>query len=248
MIPNIFQHEFKILNGMPAYIFFEQNDSELIKGDEFNDKVAMLIEFAREKQLNRVGFLFYKNTEKYNTYEKIMLANEFTPFAEKIEVRKKLLSLPAKNFNFEWKSVSDSHVTEDEFAELWTRCMMYTGNTHSTLTINEHIDSLKSELQASWKSSCFVAYNGRDPIGISIPHLEPGTRDEGRLFYFGILPDKRGQGLAKQMHADSLYLLKNLGAGYYVGSTHETNTRMRRVFKSNGCTLTAKTVSFYYYF
>ncbi|MFG6496491.1 GNAT family N-acetyltransferase [Fictibacillus sp. UD] len=86
------------------------------------------------------------------------------------------------------------------------------------------------------------------PVAVCIPHIEPGTRNEGRLFYFGVLPEERGKGYAGKLHKRSLYLLKEMGASYYVGSTHESNIAMQRVFEKSGCEVRGRKSSFYYYF
>ncbi|WP_233522734.1 hypothetical protein [Peribacillus glennii] len=45
-------------------------------------------------------------------------------------------------------------------------------------------------------------------MGIAIPHIEPGTDSEGRLFYFGLMPEERGKGKSAEIHMDCLMLLK----------------------------------------
>jgi len=37
-----------------------------------------------------------------------------------------------------------------------------------------------------------------------MPHIEPGTSEEGRLFYFGIIPSERGKGKSKLLHKQAL--------------------------------------------
>ncbi|WP_371320149.1 hypothetical protein [Chengkuizengella axinellae] len=98
-----------------------------------------------------------------------------------------------------------------------------------------------------WKNFCNVIFLRNIPIGISIPHIEPGTLNEGRLFYFGILPEHRGKGLSSVIHYQSLIMLKQMGATYYIGSTHDENIKMQKVFQRNDCITRAHTESYYLY-
>ena len=45
--------------------------------------------------------------------------------------------------------------------------------------------------------------------GISIPHIEQGTTDEGRMFYFGVVPEHGGKGYGKLFHTITLELLNH---------------------------------------
>ncbi|MBS4174712.1 GNAT family N-acetyltransferase [Bacillus sp. FJAT-49736] len=115
--------------------------------------------------------------------------------------------------------------------------------------MEQHFDSIKSELgRKKWRNSCRVFIKEEEPIAVTIPHIEPGTEDEGRLFYFGIVPKERGKGLSSILHNQSLSFLKEMGATYYIGSTQTTNIRMQNVFKKNGCCLRAQMESYYKYF
>jgi hypothetical protein len=121
-------------------------------------------------------------------------------------------------------------------------------NTKSTLSMEEHLRSVKLELGPCWRKSCYAVYENRHPIGIAIPHIEPGTSEEGRLFYFGLIPEERGKGKSAEIHRDSLILLNRLGALFYIGSTNQANHGMQKVFLKNGCRITSRIESYYYYF
>lgn len=114
-------------------------------------------------------------------------------------------------------------------------------NAPSSLSIHEHFHSIQTELGGDWQKSRIAFYESNQPIGISIPHIEPGTKNEGRLFYFGLLPEERGKGLSAHIHLQSLNILKQMGATYYVGSTHITNEKMQKVFWKNGCCIRTET-------
>ncbi len=127
------------------------------------------------------------------------------------------------------------------------QCMYASDNSPTSLTMDEHLNIVKNEIGENWSKSCNVIYLEDKPVGISIPHIERGTVDEGRLFYFGILPEERGKGHSVSIHYQSMNLLKEMGATYYIGSTHETNKKMQKVFLKSGCSIKAETESYYKY-
>ena len=53
-----------------------------------------------------------------------------------------------------------------------------------------------------WRSNCYTFFKENNLVGISIPHIEMGTNDEGRMFYFGIVPEMRGKGLGSKNSQD----------------------------------------------
>nr|WP_256521942.1 GNAT family N-acetyltransferase [Halobacillus sp. A5] len=100
---------------------------------------------------------------------------------------------------------------------------------------------LKKEIGAPYLQSCLTAYENEQAIGIIMPHIEPGTKEEGRLFYFGVLPEFRRQGRGRELHHLALTKLrKEFGASDYIGATSHNNTPMLRIFEANGCNLKAK--------
>lgn len=108
-------------------------------------------------------------------------------------------------------------------------------NTPSRLSIEEQLEALKTKLGVNWRDSCIAVYKDNQPTGVVMPHIEPGTTSEGRLFYFGLVPKMRGKGLSQPLHHYALHVLKGMGATYYIGSTHISNTPMIRTFKKNNC-------------
>ncbi|WP_456271964.1 GNAT family N-acetyltransferase [Bacillus sp. AK031] len=85
----------------------------------------------------------------------------------------------------------------------------------------------------------FCMYNavieGED-AGVFLSHIEPFTRAEGRLFFFGVVPEFQGRGLAASMHRFALATLKlDLNAKSYIGVTDGGNQAMKKIFLQNGC-------------
>jgi RimJ/RimL family protein N-acetyltransferase len=71
-------------------------------------------------------------------------------------------------------------------------------------------------------------------VGVVLPQIYPDMPTLGTLFHIGILPEFRGRGLGRILHAKGLELLAD-EVGTYVGSTHVANAPMIRVFERNGC-------------
>ena len=150
----------------------------------------------------------------------------------------KTLEGPFKKINtFHAESLSASQVTDSDFAILYDACRSGSANKNNLFSISQIMESLGSELGANWRDQCFIFSQEGMNYGISIPHIEQGTTDEGRMFYFGVVPEQRGKGYGKIFHAITLELLKKLGAKAYVGSTDTSNEHMRRIFEANGCIL-----------
>jgi hypothetical protein len=45
----------------------------------------------------------------------------------------------------------------------------------------------------------------------------------------------RGKRYGTMLHEKALYIFKEIGASYYIGSTDEMNDAMKRVFSNNNC-------------
>ncbi|MFA7332140.1 MAG: GNAT family N-acetyltransferase [Candidatus Delongbacteria bacterium] len=75
-----------------------------------------------------------------------------------------------------------------------------------------------------------------DVVGLVLPQLFPDSPHEGTLYWIGLLPNWRGRGWGRILHARGLRHLSERGARRYIGSTPVENLPMRRVFAANGCT------------
>jgi GNAT superfamily N-acetyltransferase len=84
-----------------------------------------------------------------------------------------------------------------------------------------------------------VAYNNNEPVGVVFAQRYDDRPEEGSLFFIGVLPEHRGKGYAKVLHAKGLEMLAAIGVTEYVGSTDIANAPMIRAFAANGCRLYA---------
>lgn len=131
-------------------------------------------------------------------------------------------------------TLGNSIYTDAEFAAIYEACRSGSANKNNLFTIEQIMDSLELELGDGWRSLAMLFLEGDEVIGIAIPHIEAGTKDEGRLFYFGIMPKWRSRGKATSCHGEALRFLQKLGAKHYVGSTDVANQAMIRVMNNNG--------------
>ncbi|MBD3366868.1 MAG: GNAT family N-acetyltransferase [Candidatus Eisenbacteria bacterium] len=76
--------------------------------------------------------------------------------------------------------------------------------------------------------------NGRT-VGVVLPQRFPGPRNEGTLFYMGIVPERRNEGLGRALHRAGLAFLAQAGVERYIGSTDDRNVPMLRIFDANDC-------------
>ncbi|WP_079528702.1 GNAT family N-acetyltransferase [Halobacillus hunanensis] len=125
---------------------------------------------------------------------------------------------------------------EESFKQVWSQSMEGSLNASSSLTMDEQFNSVEKELGPNYRHTCQMVYEGAKPIGVVMPHIEPGTTGEGRLFYFGLIPEKRGKGKSRALHRQALSVLRDeFNADYYMGSTSYRNEPMLKVFDYNGC-------------
>ncbi|WP_421384025.1 GNAT family N-acetyltransferase [Bacillus salacetis] len=97
------------------------------------------------------------------------------------------------------------------------------------------LDGLYTEVERDKFRIYLVRKAGKD-AGFFIPHIEPYTKTEGRIFFFGITPQFRGQGLASEVHNFAAASLRmELKADSYIGTTDVQNLPMKKVFQKNGC-------------
>jgi RimJ/RimL family protein N-acetyltransferase len=246
LINVLFKNQFKVIDGLPNSISLEQIDS--FHSNDLAKNLTEYLSLCEKLSLERTSVLLNKRSDNFNYISNILMINGFEHYASKVEYIKNLNTIEVQNKKYNWKSLNDAELTEGDFKVYWEMCMKDSANAKSSLTMDQHLLSVESELGEKWRNSCRVFYIERTPIGITIPHIEPGTIDEGRIFYFGLFPEARGRNFASDLHYQSLQFLKEMGARYYIGATHLANTKMQKVFLRNNCTVKAYNEVFYKYF
>jgi ribosomal protein S18 acetylase RimI-like enzyme len=84
-----------------------------------------------------------------------------------------------------------------------------------------------------------IAYRDEKPVGVIFAQRYDDKMEEGSLFFVGVMPEYRGQGQGKVLHAKGLEMLASIGVKEYVGSTDVQNEAMIKTFAANGCRLYA---------
>jgi len=210
-----------------------------VKGVKKNNE-DYLIAFTTlldEWNAEKVGYLSLLMDEENEDW---LLKRGFNKVSSIVEYTRNLEETFNPTMEIKVDTLSESHLSDSAFAELYESCRSGSANKNKLFSIDQIMESFVNELGSKWREHCYIFSNGKQALGISIPHIEEGTRDEGRLFYFGVVPEQRGKGYGTVFHLLSLEIMKRFGAKSYVGSTDENNQHMIRIFETNGCTLRDK--------
>ncbi|HDR7794528.1 TPA: GNAT family N-acetyltransferase [Bacillus luti] len=245
-IQNVFGPSKKVLNGLPNAVTIEELEEDVLYNVQtYKEKISRFEEICFNWELKRASIVLNKRFSSYSSSVKVLLDADFSLYAAKVEVCRELNNIEVLEKQYTYRSIAEGTLSEKEFKYIWEQCMSDSGNQSAILSIDEHFHSVQAELGKGWGRSCIVFYDKNEPIGMSMPHIEPGTESEGRLFYFGIMPYYRGKGISSRMHLQSLQMLKEMGATYYIGSTYTSNEKMQRIFWRNNC-LVKTEIELYY--
>ncbi|HGH7173735.1 TPA: GNAT family N-acetyltransferase [Bacillus wiedmannii] len=245
VVQSIFGPSKKVLNGLPNAVTIEEIEEDAFYNVQtYKEKISRFEEICFNWELKRASIVLNKRFSSYNSSARVLLDADFSLHAAKVEVCRELDDIEALEKQFTYRSIEETLSAKD-FKYIWEQCMLNSGNQNSILNIDEHFYSVQTELDKGWEKSCIVFYDKNEPIGLSIPHIESGTESEGRLFYFGVMPYYRGKGISSQLHLQSLHMLKEMGATYYIGSTHTSNEKMQRIFWRNNCSVKTE-IELYY--
>ncbi|GAK00178.1 GNAT family N-acetyltransferase [Geomicrobium sp. JCM 19055] len=84
----------------------------------------------------------------------------------------------------------------------------------------QFLQSMKVELPSQYHAMFTVYIDDGIPVGIVLPHIEPNTDQEGRMFWIGVHPNYKGIGYGALLHKVGLHRLQNdFHAKTYVGIT-----------------------------
>lgn len=222
---------FNTIKKDQEYWLVDQVKLEEVSGHDYREAFRSLLDEWREKQIGYLSLLMDVTHEDWlleQGFRKISTIVEYTRALDESITGKREVSVEA---------LADGEMADSDFAELYEHCRSGSANKNKLFTIEQVMESLENELGPNWRTSCYIFRKSGEPIGLSIPIIEQGTVDEGRLFYFGVVPEWRGKGYGTELHQISLQLLNSIGATKYVGSTDEANRHMIGIFERNGCVL-----------
>lgn len=217
-----------------AYWLVDQVNIEGKSEEEYKVEFTKLLKEYEEQKIEYLSLLMEEHFENWllsKGFRKISVIHEYTKSLEEEHLIESELTFHA---------LSEGLMTDKEFADAYELCRSGSANKNIPQLIEKIMAALSQELGENWRSHCYYFLKDNELVGISIPHMEMGTTDEGRMFYFGIVPNKRGFGLGAEIHKITLYLMKQMNAKTYVGSTDESNKHMINIFKKNGCVIRNK--------
>lgn len=222
----------KVLDGTPNYFAIE-DIGRVSTSNDFKKLLEEMMNYVSNAGIQSVSIILGKEEASNPGYIRFLEEAHFKKHGIQYFFRRDLISLKSLDEPFAIKSIGETG--KDLFVKVWEASTAESLNAVSLLSIEKQFKGMKSELGTDYRKSCLVAYKNENPIGVTMPHIEPGTIDEGRLFYFGLIPAFRGKGLATSFHRLSLQYLRKLGARHYIGATGHKNLPMQRVFQKNGC-------------
>ncbi len=134
-----------------------------------------------------------------------------------------------------WRLETMAALGEEEFAARMV--VASEGDPFSPSTPESAVADLRELVQYAGEEfdpEHWFAVSDGDPLGVLLPQVYPDDPLEGTLFYLGVVPERRRQGLGSQLHRLGLEFLHERGAVRYVGSTDERNIAMLKVFAHAG--------------
>ncbi|MBD7907713.1 GNAT family N-acetyltransferase [Sporosarcina gallistercoris] len=222
---------FSTIKKEKEYWLVDQVKQPVVSERDYEETFQELLREWNHKEVDYLSLLMDE------TFEVWLLKKGFHKVSVIVEYTVDLHPIHMQRPDISSMILADSEMTDETFAHLYEQCRSGSANKNILFTIEQIMESFELELGPDWRSHCMIFQKEDQPVGISIPHIEPGTKEEGRLFYFGILPKWRGKGVGTVCHQHSLEALKGFGATYYVGSTDAANAGMIRIFENNGCVL-----------
>jgi len=200
--------------------------------------------YVKEKDVQSASVIVNEKEDFNREYVELLRECGFRKDEQQYFYKRDLSSLEEQDQEKFIEIKSMEQTSEDLFKKVWQEAATGSLNDTSPRIIEKEFEGMKSELGPAYTKSCLIAFYGKNPIGVTMPHIEPGTIDEGRLFYFGLVPDYRNKRLGASLHKLSMYLLQEMGAAYYIGATGRKNLPMQRIFQVNGCQMFERKVTY----
>lgn len=231
--------EAKILDGTPNYLVIE-DIGEINSAKHFEEILMELKKYVMEKGIQSVSIVLNEPQAEYASYRELLGEFSFQQQDIQLFYRKDLSDFEDVEMETPLSIKSLEEATSGVFLETWIQASTGSLNASApftSLSAQKEFEGMQAELGVNYQKSCLVIFYGHQAIGVTMPQIEQGTVDEGRLFYFGIIPAFRGKGLGEYLHKLSLHFLKQMGAAYYIGATGQHNIPMQRIFEANACEL-----------
>ena len=136
---------------------------------------------------------------------------------------------------FEYRSILDAPIPDEVFEVIASTAHDEDRSNLAVLGKKEFDYLVRWANDAYDPAVWWLAYLGGSLAGFVFPQLYYDARTMGSVWHIGVLPEFRGKGFGKILHARALETLRVLGAERYSGSTEPENEAMIRIFRANGC-------------
>ena len=226
------EKHFKIRRSASS-IMIKENNAEAFTEEQLKEIMQYCVAEAEKEGVEKLHFEISSKSPNYDVYKKCFETYSFEYVTENMIVFKDIYEVEDVESEIDFKLIEE--VGEEAFYSLWNEM------TKEQVDYNQFVHMMKQEIGEQWKEHCLTAVASEEPIGIVIPHIEKGTLEEGKLMYFVMAPNMRNKGYEAAFFTGAMFVLKEIGASYYIGETNVQNEWMKDVFGKNGCQLLSST-------
>ncbi|MEM5608157.1 GNAT family N-acetyltransferase [Bacillus toyonensis] len=220
------EKHFKIRRSASS-IMIKENNAEAFTEEQLKEIMQYCVAEAEKEGVEKLHFEISSKSPNYDVYKKCFETYSFEYVTENMIVFKDIYEVEDVESEIDFKLIEE--VGEDTFYSFWNEM------TEEQVDYNQFVHMMEQEIGEQWKEHCLTAVASEEPIGIVIPHIEKGTLEEGKLMYFVMAPNMRNKGYEATFFTGAMFVLKEIGASYYIGETNVQNEWMKDVFGKNGC-------------
>ncbi|KXY34348.1 acetyltransferase [Bacillus cereus] len=220
------EKHFKIRKNASS-IMIKENDAEVFTEEQLEEIMQYCVAEAEKDGIEELQFEISSKSPNYDVYKKCFETYSFEYITENMIVFKDIYEVEDIESEIDFKLIEE--IGEAAFYSLWNEV------TGEQIDYDQFVNTMLQEIGGQWKEHCLTASIDEEPIGIVIPHIERGTLEEGKLMYFAVAPNMRNKGYEAAFFTRAMFVLKEIGASYYIGETNVQNEWMKDVFEKNGC-------------
>ncbi|EJQ00534.1 GNAT family N-acetyltransferase [Bacillus mycoides] len=220
------EKHFKIRKNASS-IIIKENDAEVFTEEQLEEIMQYCVAEAEKDGIEELQFEISSKSPNYDVYKKCFETYSFEYITENMIVFKDIYEVEDIESEIDFKLIEE--IGEAAFYSLWNEV------TGEQIDYDQFVNTMLQEIGGQWKEHCLTASIDEEPIGIVIPHIERGTLEEGKLMYFAVAPNMRNKGYEAAFFTGAMFVLKEIGASYYIGETNVQNEWMKDVFEKNGC-------------
>ncbi|MBJ8053627.1 GNAT family N-acetyltransferase [Bacillus cereus] len=217
---------FKIRRSASS-IMIKENNAEAFTEEQLEEIMKYYVAEAEKEGLEKLHFEISSKSPNYDVYKKCFGKYSFEHIAENIIVFKDIFEVEDIESDIDFKLIEE--VGEDTFYSFWNEMM------EEQVDYNQFVNMMEQEIGEQWKEHCLTAVANEELIGTVIPYIERGTLEEGKLMYFAVAPRMRNKGYESDLFTKTMFVLKEIGATYYIGEANVQNEWMKDIFEKNGC-------------